>query len=286
MDIRCLEAFVAVAEENGFSAGAERLYMAQSVVSKAIKKLETELDVRLFDRSCRQIRLTVAGELLLPRAKALLTQYHSMIQAVRGEEPLQIAMLPVADSYGFPQLLGAYSAHNPGTVLKLEERQNAVIMQLLAEGRIDGAFYRILGPYRPESGAVLFRRERLVLLVRDEGQPDTEVSLSQYRNHRFIFLEKSTGLWDSSMSLCLDAGFHPDICYTGSARGNIARLVLEGAGVALLAESVADECCREGLRLLHLSRSSESCLVFQCAEQSGKWEEMKKLVAFLKDNLP
>ena len=284
MDIRWMESFVAVAEARSFSMGAERLYMTQSAVSKDIKKLETELDIQLFDRSHRQVELTPSGELLLPKAKLLLSQYHSVLQIVREERPLRIAMLPVADSYGFPQLLSAYSAENPGTVLRLEEHQNAAIMQMREDDRVDGIFCRIFEPYRPESHAVLFRRDRLVLLVRDEGQQDTDVNLADYRNHRFIFLQRNTGFWESSMSLCLDAGFSPDICYIGSSRANIVRLVQEGAGVALLAESVAAECRQDGLRLLYLTRSVESCLVFACTERGRKLEGMKKLIAYLKEH--
>lgn len=284
MDIRCLESFVAVAEAQGFSAGAERLYMAQSAVSKDVKKLETELGIQLFDRSCRQIRLTAAGELLLPKAKVLLAQYHGILQTIREEKPLRIAMLPVADSYGFPQLLSAFSLKNADTVLRLEEKQNAEIMKMLEEDRVDGAFCRMFEPYRPKPHSVLFRREQLVLLVRDEGQPEQEADLYEYRNHRFIFLERNTGFWDSSMSLCMDAGFIPDVCYIGSSLGNIARLVQEGAGVALLAESVAAKCREEGLRTLSLTRTVESCLVFTCTERSRKFEEMKKLLSFLKES--
>lgn len=284
MDIRALEAFVAVAEEQSFSAGADRVFMTQSAVSKDIKKLEAELGVTLFDRSSRRIRLTAAGELLLPRAKALLEQYRGILHAVRGEAPLRIAMLPVADSYGFPQLLAEFSSRNPGAALRLEEKQNAAIMQLLEEDRIDGGFCRILGPFRPEPHMVLFRRERLVLLVPDEGQPDAQVELSHYRNRRFIFLERDTGLWDASMALCLEAGFTPDICYTGSSRRNIARLVQEGTGVALLAQSVAEECRQEGLRLLQLTHSAESSLVFACTRRSGRLEQMSRLMAYLKNS--
>lgn len=284
MDIRCLESFVAVAEARSFSAAAERLYMTQSAVSKDIKKLETELDIPLFDRGHRQVKLTPSGELLLPKAKLLLTQYQSILQIVRKERPLRIAMLPVADSYGFPQLLSAYSTENPGTVLRLEEHQNAVIIQMKEEDRVDGIFFRIFEPYRPEPHKVLLRRDRLVLLVHDEGQQDTDVSLADYRDHRFIFLERNTGFWESSMSLCLDAGFSPDICYIGSSRANIVRLVQEGAGIALLAESVAAECKQDGLRLLYLTQTVESCLVFACTERGKKLEGMKKLVAYLKEH--
>jgi DNA-binding transcriptional LysR family regulator len=72
MDSRQLEYFVAVAEELSFTRAAQRLFTVQSTVSAAIRALETDLKTTLFDRSTRRVRLSDAGEALLPEAKAAL----------------------------------------------------------------------------------------------------------------------------------------------------------------------------------------------------------------------
>src|SRR6266849_5798309 len=64
MDISQMEVFLAVAREGGFSRAANKLYRTQSAVSQAIRKLETEIGVPLFDRSARDGQLTDAGRLL------------------------------------------------------------------------------------------------------------------------------------------------------------------------------------------------------------------------------
>ena len=88
------------------------------------------------------------------------------------------------------------------------------------------------------------------------------------------------------MALCQEAGFRPDVCYTGSARGNITRLVREGTGVALLAEGVAVQCLQEGVRMLHLNRSAESHLVFLCSRKGSALPGMMRLMSFLRGNAP
>ncbi|NUT46770.1 MAG: LysR family transcriptional regulator [Saccharothrix sp.] len=72
MEFRQVEAFLAVAEEGGFGRAAQRLHVVQSAVSQQVKRLERELGVALFDRTSRSVRLSAAGERLLPEARAVL----------------------------------------------------------------------------------------------------------------------------------------------------------------------------------------------------------------------
>src|SRR4029453_8955591 len=72
MELRHLRYFVAIAEEHSFTRAAERLWVAQPGLSSQIRRLESELGVRLFERPTRGVDLTDAGELFLERARATL----------------------------------------------------------------------------------------------------------------------------------------------------------------------------------------------------------------------
>src|SRR3954468_17523521 len=74
MDVRQLEYFVAVADELNFTRAAARCHVVQSALSYQIARLERENGVLLFDRTSRSVRLAPAGELLLPRARRILTE--------------------------------------------------------------------------------------------------------------------------------------------------------------------------------------------------------------------
>jgi DNA-binding transcriptional LysR family regulator len=83
-----LEYFVAVAETLSFTRGAARMHVVQSAVSAAVAQLESELDVRLFDRGHQSISLTAAAQALLPRAREVLAAVQAVADtaaATRGE---------------------------------------------------------------------------------------------------------------------------------------------------------------------------------------------------------
>ena len=78
MELRQLEYLVAVAEEANFTRAAERIHVAQPAVSAQIQRLERELGQTLVDRSRRAVRLTAAGEAVLPYARAALAAVRNM----------------------------------------------------------------------------------------------------------------------------------------------------------------------------------------------------------------
>lgn len=82
MDIHAIQAFIEVARLESFSRAADSLFLTQPAVSKRIATLEDELGTRLFDRIGRQIALTEAGKLLLPRAHALIDESKEMKRLV------------------------------------------------------------------------------------------------------------------------------------------------------------------------------------------------------------
>ena len=119
MELRHLEYFVAVAEEQNFTRAAARLHIVQSAVSAAVKTLERELDARLLDRNSKRVLLTDEGRALLPRARSVLDAARDAADAVaevRGalRGTLRMGTLTSIRLIDLPGLLGEFHRRHPG----------------------------------------------------------------------------------------------------------------------------------------------------------------------------
>ena len=117
MLLRQLSYFIAVAEHCGFSRAAA-LHVSQPALSQQIRQLEAMLEVQLFDRSGRRIRLTDAGEIWLEYARRALRELEEGRRALHDAEDLQhgklrIAMTPTFTTYMLGPLMEAYYRRYP-----------------------------------------------------------------------------------------------------------------------------------------------------------------------------
>jgi DNA-binding transcriptional LysR family regulator len=153
VDWASLNAFVAVADHGGFSAAAAQLHLTQPAVSKRIALLEASLGARLFDRLGRQVLLTEAGRLLLPRAKQMLAEADAARRAIDDLDQDIGGRLSLATSHHIglhrlPHLLRRFSALHPRVALDLgfmdSEQAYARVLQGSAELALT-----TLGPTQP-----------------------------------------------------------------------------------------------------------------------------------------
>lgn len=146
MDQRRLQAFVVLAQELNFTRAAHRLNMTQSTLSAAIKALESELDVTLFDRSTRSVTLTQSGRALLPHARRVLDTIDTARAAVHPSGgltgSLTVGMLNGMRLVDVPGLAGDFHRRYPNVQLRLQtsRRGTGGLIERIKEGSIDAAF--------------------------------------------------------------------------------------------------------------------------------------------------
>lgn len=149
-DLRHLRYFVTLAEEQNFARAAARLHMTQPPLSQQIMQLEDILGVVLFIRGKRPLRLTAAGNELLPEARRLLRGADAfqesaaqMARGSRGALTLGFVMGALPDL--LPTLLEAYRTQHPDVQIHLREMVSPQQCQALLDGHIDVGVMRPVG---------------------------------------------------------------------------------------------------------------------------------------------
>ena len=174
LDTRLLRAFVTVAEELNFTRAAARLVLAQQALSAQVRQLESRLGARLFERTTRRVRLTDAGDLLLPHARAVIQALDAGTQELAAAQRVAGAVLRVGLS-GIATVLLTSETMRRFFQRHLEVRlavSNAGLDRPAAglhEGAVDVAFVR--PPFRDEglSMVTVLTEERFAVLP--EGHP-------------------------------------------------------------------------------------------------------------------
>jgi DNA-binding transcriptional LysR family regulator len=124
MDLRSLRYFVAVAEERHFRRAADRLHMTQPPLSRAIRRLETDLGTVLLHRSATGVTLTAAGAELYDQARTLLEhaeQVRSRVTAAGGTATITIGTLGDSVEEAGTRLAATFRQHHPGVDVGIRE---------------------------------------------------------------------------------------------------------------------------------------------------------------------
>ncbi|MGI5427237.1 LysR family transcriptional regulator [Streptomyces sp. CA-179760] len=246
MELRQLEYFVAVAEEQNFTRAAERVHISQSGVSAQIRRLERELGAELFDRSARTATLTAAGRAALDHARATLAAAGAVAQAVdeitdviRGR--LVVGMVIGCTLTPLFDALSAFHRAHPGVEISLLEDNSDRLVEAVRAGTVDLALIGTATAAPEGLQALTLISERLVVAVA-AGHPlaaQRRVVLRDLVAHPIICMPPGTGLRTLFDRACAAQDLHPTIALQASAADAIADLAARGLGVAVLSESMA-----------------------------------------------
>jgi len=249
MDLRKLEIFVRVAQLGNFSQAAGSLHMAQPAVSIAVRKLEEELDTRLFDRSGRRARLTAEGRRVLQRARRVLSEVEELQRATSAMKGLLVGELSIASpsmlaTYFLPDLLSGFLSEHPGLQASVTQAGTTAVEQLLREDAIEVGVTTSGDPGAvPELDLVPLISEQVVLCMAS-GHPWAERSQIPIRDlHESPMVVYESGYFIRSKldELCADAGITPDYRMQSNFLPLLVRMVKQGLGTTVGLQVMADE---------------------------------------------
>ena len=199
MDLNQLSYFVAVAEQGQFTRAAARVSVAQPAVSAQIRRLERELGEPLFHRDRRGVRLTEAGETLLPHARAALAaaeRGRASIASLRGmlHGRLVVGVAGPVDRR-FAAALGEFHRAHPAVEIVFAQQQNEPLLEAVAGGDVDAALVGLgAQPVPPGVRSRVVATEPLVVALRTD--------------HPFSS-RRTVGLAQLRLALCAAADFAP-----------------------------------------------------------------------------
>jgi len=244
MEIRTLRAFAEVVRQGGFSAAAQTLFSTQSTVSKAVKQLEDEIGLPLYDRV--RMAPTAAGEIVLRRARAILAERDDLLRELdelrglkRGE--LRLGISPIGGGALFAPLFAVFRRTYPDIHIHLEEHGSKRLEELVTSGEVELAVSLL-----PAGEGLTFQpvRTEPMVAILPPGHPAAD--------HAAVTLEEIGAtpvvLFDAAFAvnrIIADAYRHRGRALAVAARSGqmdfMVQLVAAGLGVAFLPRMMADE---------------------------------------------
>jgi DNA-binding transcriptional LysR family regulator len=247
IELRHLRYFLAVAETLHFSKAAQNIGIAQPPLSQQIKRLEQMLGHRLFERTTRGVKLTLAGQLLAERARSTLEKVQDDLAQVRrlgrGEEgTLTVGFSGSVMFTELPAAIESYRRRYPKVELRLRELATSAQIAALLNGTLDLAFMR---DGDPTVGIEIktWLEERYVAVLPDAHPLANKRSLRvrDLRKEPFVLFARRMGplAFDRTIACCERNGFRPNIVQEATQWPTIVRLVAAGIGVSLAPACVA-----------------------------------------------
>lgn len=247
MELRQLEHFVAVAEEQSFTRAAARLHLVQSTLSVSIRSLEREFGGRLFDRTTHRVELTDAGRALLTEARTALAAADAARDAVAAAHgglrgTVRIGIMHSLTLIDLAALLTRYHRQRPQVQIipSTAQRGSAELAERVADGGLDAAFSALPGDYPPGVTAHLLASEPLMLACAEDhplAGRDT-IELAELDGLRFVDLPVGWGIRNSIDRLFLASGLRREIAVEVSDIPTAVDLVRAGFGQMFLSRSL------------------------------------------------
>src|SRR3954447_9990715 len=250
MDLRQLEYFAAVARHQHFRRAAESLYVTQSAVSQAVRRLEADLGIELLRRvpgAQPPVELTPAGEELLARAEAILADVARARAAMdehagtlRGGVRLAAT---TGDALRVAPALARFGREHPGVRIALTQARPGEVVDLVAAGAVDLAVAALpegVGVPDDLEGAPLGTEPLVLLVAVDDPLAGAPVRLWNVRDRPFVLAEPGTALRAEALAACAEEGFGPVPLFEVGEPTAVRVLVGAGLGVSLVPASWVD----------------------------------------------
>jgi len=246
MTLTELRYIVAVARERHFGRAARTCFVSQPTLSIAIKKLEEELGVQLFERQASEISVTPVGERIIAQAQRTLEAAEGVRQAAQqGKDQLsgslRVGAIYTIGPYLFPDLIPRLRKLAPGMPLIIEENYTATLAEKLKQGDLDVVILAL--PFRDQGLVTLPLYEEPFVVLMPAAHPLTQrktIRSALLENENVLLLGAGHCFRDQVLEACpacipkpgLEGGLASSV--VGSSLETIRHMVVSGLGITVL----------------------------------------------------
>lgn len=255
MTLNQLKYIVAIARERNFGRAAETCFVSQPTLSAAVKKLEHNLGVILFERRSGEVVTTPVGELIVDRAQRVLDETTAIAEVVRLganqlSAPLYIGAINTVGPVLFPSLVPRLAETAPAMPLVVEEDYVSILSEKLKQGELDVIIVSLPFEERGMEVRPLYEEPLAVLLPGSHPLgKEPSITNEQISNERVLLLRAGHCLRDQILRQCPDClrtTDSPDNRHTGNVEGSsletIRYMVASGMGITILPCSTVKAC--------------------------------------------
>lgn len=249
MTLTELKYIVAVARERHFGKAAEACFVSQPTLSVAIKKLEEELDVVIFERGGQEVGITDIGLKIIEQAQQVLEESANIIEIAKQAQdplagPLKVGVIHTIGPYLLPYLVPKQIEMTPQMPLMLQENFTEKLLELLKQGEIDCAIVALPIPDTGFSMHELYDEPFLVALPSTHGWANQEkISASDLKNETMLLLGSGHCFRDQVLEVCPELSRYSATSegiqrtFEGSSLETIRHMVAAGVGITVLPQS-------------------------------------------------
>jgi LysR family hydrogen peroxide-inducible transcriptional activator len=260
MTLTELKYIVAVAREKHFGHAAEACFVAQPTLSVAIKKLEDELGVVIFERGGTEVSVTPLGAQIVAQAERVLEQTAAIKEIANQNKdplsgPLRLGIIYTIGPYLLPSLVKTMIERVPQMPLILQENFTTRLIELLRQGELDAAIMALPFPEHGLNVLPLYDEEFVVALPRQHKWADRkQIDANELKSETMLLLGNGHCFRDQVLEVCPEMsrfstnGDGIARTFEGSSLETIRHMVSSGIGITVLPKaSIPDMNTRDGM---------------------------------------
>ncbi len=258
MELRDLQLFMAVVEEESYTKAAARMYVSQPTLSKSIKRLEEELAITLLHRTTRKVAVTEEGRVVYDYAKRIVNTKEALDRSLQDMRDVQrgtirIGIPPLIGTLFFPEIAQQFHQKFPHVTLELVEHGAKTIGELIHSGKVDVGFM-VLPVNDTQFLIDRFVDDDFVAYMHKDHPlaQHKQITIEALQEEPFILFSDDFALHDFVLRSCETAGFTPQVAYKSSQWDLITELIALNLGVTILPRAIYEKQANPNVKIIPL----------------------------------